>query len=161
MRGIIASALAAFLVLQPAVASASAPTSSDPFSRMFTWWNSAFKQENGFNAHGFRRFFTEDATLTLEGREVIHGIDQWVAHFRRIQASGAEVEIVVPFKTVFRQANKIYSYHVIRSRRQGKASCSLAAGHAVMKGAKIASITLVRAPMDPSQGPLDPQCRTD
>lgn len=161
MRGFIASVLAAFMFLQPAVASAATPTPNDPFSRMFAWWNAAFKQADGFTADGFRRFFTEDATLTLEGREVIHGIDQWVTHFHRIQASGAEVEIVVPFKTVFRQGDRIYSYHVIRSRRNGAASCSLAAGHAVMKGGKIASITLVRSPMDPAQGPLDPQCWTD
>ena len=69
--------------------------------------------------------------------------------------------IVVPFKTVFQQGDKIYCYHVIRSRRQGKASCSLAAGHAVVKRGKIASITLVRTVLDATKGPLDPECWTD
>ena len=94
-------------------------------------------------------------------RAVISGIDGWVSHFQKIQASGAQVEIVVPFKTVFQQGDKIYSYHVIRSRRQGKASCSLAAGHAVVKRGKIASITLVRTVLDATKGPLDPECWTD
>ncbi|MBB5686872.1 hypothetical protein [Sphingobium boeckii] len=150
-------ALTALALLQSAPAAAK----TDVFTNMFAWWNTAFKTEGGFNAPSFRKYFTEDATLTLEGKQAISGIDNWVSHFQAIQASGAEVEIVVPFKTVFQKGDKIYSYHVIRSRRAGKASCSLAAGHAVVKGGKIASITLVRATLDASKAPLDPQCWTD
>lgn len=138
-----------------------AAAKTDIFTGMFAWWNQAFKTEGGFNAPAFRKYFTEDATLTLEGKQAISGIDGWVSHFQAIQASGAQVEIVVPFKTVFQKGDKIYSYHVIRSRREGKASCSLAAGHAVVKGGKIASITLVRSALDGVKAPLDPQCWTD
>lgn len=157
MKPLLYSVLAGLLMFQAAPASAK----DDPFTAMFAWWNTAFKTKDGFTADGFRRHFTEDATLTLEGRQAIKGIDQWVAHFRRIQASGSEVEIVVPFKTVFSDGGHIYSYHVIRSRHAGKAACTLAAGHAVMAGDRIAAITLVRAPMDPAKGPLDPQCWTN
>jgi hypothetical protein len=157
MKKPVALALSALAILQPV----SAMAQSDVFSSMFAWWNTAFKTKEGFNAAAFRKYFTENATLTLEGHQAIRGIDNWVTHFRKIQASGAEVEIVVPFKTVFRQGDKIYTYHVIRSRRGGKASCTLAAGHAVVERGKIAAITLVRAPIDPAKGPLDPQCWTD
>jgi hypothetical protein len=105
----------------------SATPSSDPLSRMFAWWDVAFRQKDGFTAEAFRRYFTDDATLTLEGKTVIHGIPEWVEHFRTIQASGREVEIVVPFKQVFRSGDRIFTYHVIRSRGHGEVSCSLAA----------------------------------
>jgi hypothetical protein len=157
MKSLFSSAIAVLLMLQPATAWAK----DDPFTAMFAWWNAAFKTSDGFTADAFRKHFTEDATLTLEGRQAIKGVDNWVTHFRRIQASGSEVEIVVPFKTVFRAGDHIYSYHVIRSRRNGEVGCTIAAGHAVMAGERIASVTLVRAPMDPAKGPLDPQCWTN
>ena len=109
----------------------------------------------------FLKFFTPDATLILEGRTVITGVEGWAKHFQRIQAGGGEVEIVVPFKEVFEKDGLIYNYHVIRSRRNGKAACSLAAGHAVVTDGKIASIVLVRSDLDPAKGPLDPQCWTN
>jgi hypothetical protein len=151
--------LSSFTFAMPVQAQAEPAT--DPLSRMFLWWDQAFKTPGGFTAEAFSRYFTPDATLTLEGHTVVRGVDQWVTHFRKIQASGSQVEIVVPFKHVFRQGDNIYTYHVIRSRRDGKTGCVLAAGHAVMKGPKIAAITLVRMPMDPAKGPLDPQCWTD
>ena len=139
-------------------AQAKAPT--DALSKMFIWWDAAFKTPGAYTPENFSKFFTPDATLTLEGKTVIHGVAEWATHFQKIQASGSEVEIVVPFKQVFQQGSKIYTYHVIRSRRNGQVGCVLAAGHAEMRGSKIASITLVRMPMDPAKGPLDPQCWT-
>jgi hypothetical protein len=140
-------------------ASQAAPApSSDALSKMFIWWNQAFKTPGAYTADAFRKHFTEDATLILEGREVIHGVDQWATHFQRIQAGGGEVEIVVPFKDVFQKGNKIYNYHVIRSRRDGKVGCSLAAGHAELRGGKIASIVLVRAEVDVTKDTVDPLC---
>jgi len=130
----------------------------DMLSKMFIWWDQAFKTPGAYTADNFSKFFTSDATLVLEGRTVISGVDEWATHFQRIQASGAEVEIVVPFKEVLEKNGIIYTYHVIRSRRGGKASCSLAAGHATLRDGKISSIVLVRAALDPAKGPLDPQC---
>jgi hypothetical protein len=132
--------------------------SSDPLSQMFVWWNDAFKKPGSYTPEAFRKHFTEDATLILEGREVIHGVQEWAEHFQRIQAGGGDVEIVVPFKEVFRQGNKIYTYHVIRSRRDGKLGCSLAAGHALIRDGRIASIVLVRSDLDVAKGPLDSAC---
>lgn len=152
-------AVAASLALAPAAQAADAKA-SDKLSQMFVWWNAAFKTPGAYTAENFRKHFTEDATLVLEGREVIRGVEQWATHFQKIQSGGGEVEIVVPFKNVFQKGDWIYNYHVIRSRRDGKTSCSLAAGHAVLKGGKISSIVLVRATLDPAKGPLDPQCWT-
>ena len=157
------SASPAFAAAPAAHASAQARTAhaGDVLSRFFVWWNDTFKKPGGYTAEAFGQWFTPDATLVLEGKEVIRGLDGWAAHFQRIQAGGGDVEIVVPFKTVFRSGDHIYTYHVIRSRRDGKVACSLAAGHAVLKGDRIASIVLVRSTLDPAKGPLDPQCWTN
>ena len=156
--GLVASIAAVLIGFASPVAAAKPAT--DAVSRMFTWWDQAFKTPGAFTAANFSKYFTPDATLDLDGKTVIHGVDQWAAHFQKIQASGANVEIVVPFKEVFVSGDKIYTYHVIRSRRAGVASCSLAAGHAVMRGDKIASIALVRSVLDPAKGPIDPECWT-
>ena len=131
---------------------------ADPVSRMFTWWNAAFRQPDGFTAAAFRQYFTEDATLTINGDAVIHGIPEWVSHFRKIQAGGREVEIVVPFKDVFTAGDRVFTYHVIRSRGGGTVSCMLAAGDAVLRDGKIASIMLVRAPLDATDRTKEPTC---
>lgn len=154
--GLIFAALAAAVAV-PAQAEKPA---TDAVSKMFVWWDQAFKTPGAFTAANFGKHFTPDATLTLEGRTVIHNLHEWATHFQKIQASGADVEIVVPFKEVFEKDGLIYTYHVIRSRRNGETSCALAAGHAAMRDGKIASITLVRHTIDPAKEPLDPQCWT-
>jgi ketosteroid isomerase-like protein len=129
----------------------------DPISRMFAWWNAAFKIRGAYTESAFARHFTPDAELIVDGRLVARGLDAWARHFQGIQAEGGEAEIVLPFKEVFRQADRLYTYHVIRARRNGELTCMLAAGHAVMRDDKIASITLVRAELDPV---LEAACRT-
>ena len=142
------------------VAVAAPEPSGDTLSRFFVWWNQTFKQPGGYTAEGFGQWFTADATLVLEGKEVIRGLDGWAKHFQKIQAGGGDVEIVVPFKRVFQRGDRIYTYHVIRSRRDGKLACSLAAGHAELRGGKIATIVLVRSDLDPAKGQTDPECWT-
>ncbi|TKD50746.1 hypothetical protein [Sphingomonas baiyangensis] len=156
---IAACSIAAIFAAVPSGAQPQAPA-TDALSRMFLWWNQAFKTPGAFTAANFSKHFTPDATLTLEGRTVIRGVEQWETHFQKIQSGGGDVEIVVPFKEVFEKDGRIYNYHVIRSRRDGKVGCSLAAGHADLRDGKIAAITLVRSELDPAKGPLDPQCWT-
>jgi SnoaL-like domain len=131
---------------------------SDPVSRMFAWWNDAFRTPGEYNEAAFAEHFTPDAELIIDGRLVTRGLSGWARHFQAIQAGGGEAEIVLPFKEVFQHADKVYTYHVIRARRNGLATCMLAAGHAVIRDGKIASISLVRTVLDPASGPLDPAC---
>jgi len=142
-------------------AAASAVPATDALSKFFLWWNEAYKTPGAYTADGFRKHLTEDSTLILEGRTAITGVEQWARHFQEIQKGGGDVELVVPFKAVFQKGDIIYNYHVIRSRRDGKTECSLAAGHAIVKGGKIASIVLVRADLDPAKGQTDPECYSD
>jgi hypothetical protein len=153
--------LAIVVLCAHAVTAAAAPEpSGDTLSRFFVWWNATFKVPGGYTPAAFGEWFTPDATLVLEGKEVIRGLDGWAAHFQRIQSGGGDVEIVVPFKRVFQEDDRIYTYHVIRSRRDGALSCALAAGHAELRGGKISTIVLVRSTLDPAKGPMDPECWT-
>lgn len=143
-------------------APARADAPKDPLETMFAWWDEAFKTPGAYTQEAFERFFTEDATLTLNGKVAIRGTAEWAKHFQAIQGRGGIVEIVVPFKHAFRSGDMLYTYHIIRSRRnEGLPMCMLAAGHAVMRGDKIASITLVRHPLDPAKGETDPACWTE
>lgn len=171
LKGLRAAACSVLLLGAPVAADAQAanqggavqqPAAADDIlSGMFAWWDEAFTTPGAYSAENFGRYFTDDATLIINGQTVIDGIDQWVSHFQGIQSRGGVVEIVVPFKEVIDSGDRIYTYHVIRSRRGGKAACSLAAGHADVRDGKIASIVLVRSPLDPAEDTLDPQCWTD
>jgi hypothetical protein len=134
---------------------------NDKLSKFFLWWNAAYKTPGAYTPENFAKHLTEDATLILEGKTAISGVQQWATHFQKIQSGGGDVELVVPFKAVFTKGNMIYNYHVIRSRRAGVTECALAAGHAVVKGGKIASIVLVRADLDKAKGQTDPECYPD
>lgn len=153
------AAASAVLLLTIAPAHAGDPArGTDAISVFFKWWNEAYKQPGAYTPEAFGRYLTPDATLVLEGREVIRGLDAWALHFQKIQSGGGEVELVVPFKEGFQKGDRIYTYHVINSRRDGKVSCSLAAGHAQVRGGKLATIVLVRKTLDPERDVLDPQC---
>lgn len=130
----------------------------DILSRMFIWWNGAYTVPGSYTEEAFSAFFTPDATLTLNGRRSITGVAQWAERFQDIQALGGEVEIVVPFKVVFAADDKIYTYHVIRSRRTEGIGCMLAAGHATVRDGLIASIDLVRSELTPEQRRVEPLC---
>lgn len=155
----LSAAIATLSLWAGAPAHAAEPArGTDALSRFFTWWNEAFEVPGSYTAEAFGRHLTPDATLVLEGREVIRGLDDWATHFQKIQSGGGDVELVVPFKEEFQRGDRIYTYHVIRSRRDGKVACSLAAGHAVLRDGRIASIVLVRKELDPERDVLDPQC---
>ena len=122
----------------------------DPVSRMFSWWNEAYKTPGAYTEEAFGVYFTDDAELIIDGRLVTRGLGGWAKHFQAIQAAGGAAEIVVPFKEVFQVGEKIYTYHLIRASRDGTAMRMLAAGHAILRNGKIASISLVRTVLDPS-----------
>jgi len=150
------TAIAALLVTAAPVLAK--PAQADVLTRMFTWWNGRMASHQPFDRAGFARFFTDDAVLRIDGVAVASGIDALTAHFQKIQSSGAEVEIVLPFARSFTTPDHIYTYHVIRSRRAGVASCLLAAGHADLTGGRIREVSLVRSPIKPQSSPIADAC---
>lgn len=150
--------LAVLLLLASLPASAAEGKKLDRLSEMFVWWDQAYKTPGAFTEDAFRKYFTEDAKLILEGKVATSGIAGWAKHFQKIQSGGGQVEIVVPFKTYFQSGNWIYTQHIINSRRDGKVACVLAAGHAELRNNKIAVVNLVRVPLDPASEAYDPAC---
>lgn len=146
----------ATLILAAASSANAAPGAgeADAMTRMFTWWNQAFTQPQGFTAEAFSKYFTADAELIIDGKLSAQGIDHLVEHFRRIQVSGLQVHIEVPFKQGFSQGELISTYHVINLRKEGKPLCQLAAGYGVVREGKLAEVNLVRSVTDHSVEPL-------
>lgn len=116
----------------------------------------AIKTPGAFTEDGFSVYFTKDAPLIIDGIEVMQGPAGWAERFfQMIRQITDKVEIVLPFRHSFQKDDQIYTYHIIRSRAQGKVSCMLAADHANLAADKIGSVTLVRAEIDPAS---DPDC---
>lgn len=141
--------------------SAAGAETNDPLSVMFSWWNVSIRDHVPFDRTGFAHYFTDDAVLEIDGVPVALGIAALTAHFRAIQDSGAQVEIVLPFVRKMVSGERIYTYHVIRSRRAGVARCMLAAGHADLSRGRIKSISLVRSVIRPGSSQVAKACWTN
>ena len=115
-----------------------ADNSDNVLVRMFAWWNAAIKDPNGFTEEAFRRYYTEDAAIVINGKERVRGIKPLVEHFRKIQQRTEMVEIVLPFEEGFESGNRIFTYHRIRARADGIDSHSHVMGYAIVEDGKIA-----------------------
>ncbi len=124
------------------------PQNTDELSKMFTWWNAAFLTQGAYTPDAFRKYFTEDAVLIIDGAVSTKGVDGWAQHFQRIQSGDGNVEIVLPFRKVAKVGNTIYTYHIIRNIKSGVRGCLLAAGYATVVDNKISEVVLVRSPID-------------
>ena len=58
MAAVIAAALLGSVTSRTARAD-----TPDPLVAMFVWWNGAYKQNDGFTAESFSRYFTPDAVM--------------------------------------------------------------------------------------------------
>ncbi|KQX20094.1 MULTISPECIES: hypothetical protein [unclassified Sphingomonas] len=154
-----AMVLAIAPVLVPATASAqqqsfSAPSKDDVVSRMFVWWNAAFKDPEGFTPQAFGRYFTEDAVMRINGTNRAKGLTDLAARFRMIQKSVDAVEIKVPFVEAFSSpdGSKIFTYHLEEAVEKGKPSHSMVMGYAEIRDGKIALINFLS--MEGQPGPV-------
>jgi len=118
--------------------SAAAGQGEDLLVAMFDWWNHAIRDPEGFTASAFRRYYTEDAAIVINGEERVRGIEAMVKHFRDIQQRVESVEIVLPFEEGFESGNRVFTYHLIRARENGMDRLSHVMGYAVIEDGKIA-----------------------
>ena len=68
---------------------------------MFAWWNEAMLDPDGFTAEGFGRFYTRDARLIVNGQLRSDSLESMAAHYRRIQAMPATVQMALPVDDAF------------------------------------------------------------
>ena len=148
----MAVVIAATLLGSVASRSARADT-PDPLVAMFVWWNSAYKQKDGFTAQSFSRYFTPDAVMRINGKERCRGLDDLAQHFRDIQAKTEMVVIDLPFIDEFASPNgdRIFTHHFVRAREHGQDSRERVMGYASIKDGKISLINFVSVP-DPPPG---------
>jgi len=125
----------------------------DPLVAMFVWWNSAYKQKDGFTAQSFSRYFTPDAVMRINGKDRCRGLDDLAQHFRDIQAKTEMVVIDLPFIDEFASSNgdRIFTHHFVRAREHGQDSRERVMGYASIKDGKISLINFVSVP-DPPPG---------
>jgi ketosteroid isomerase-like protein len=125
----------------------------DPLVAMFVWWNSAYKQKDGFTAQSFSRYFTPDAVMRINGKDRCRGLDDLAQHFRDIQAKTEMVVIDLPFIDEFTSPNgdRIFTHHFVRAREHGQDSRERVMGYASIKDGKISLINFVSVP-DPPPG---------
>jgi len=148
----MAVVIAATLLGSVASRSARADT-ADPLVAMFVWWNTAYKQKDGFTAQSFSRYFTPDAVMRINGKERCRGLDDLAQHFRDIQAKTEMVVIDLPFIDEFASPNgdRIFTHHFVRAREHGQDSRERVMGYASIKDGKISLINFVSVP-DPPPG---------
>ena len=155
----ILAALALFsMTATPSIAAPastfSKPAAHDPLSRMFIWWNAAFKDPNGFTPEAFGRYFTADAVMRINGTDRAKGLADMATRFRMIQGSVDAVEIKVPFVEAFSSpdGSKVFTYHLEESSKDGKASHGMVMGYAEIRDGKIALVNFLS--MDGQPGPM-------
>jgi limonene-1,2-epoxide hydrolase len=138
----------------PSPAAAGPVATGDALSRMFEWWNAAFKQPNGFTPEAFGRYFTPDAVMRINGTDRAKGLVALAARFRIIQSKVESVEIRLPFVTTFASADgtKLFTYHLEDAVEHGKAAHSMVMGYAELRGDKIALINFLS--MEGQPGPI-------
>ncbi len=143
----IVAAMLAGLLMAP-WGSYAAAAHHDLLTDMFVWWNSAYKQPDGFTPAAFAKYFTPDAVLRVNGVERCKGLAQWAAHFRDIQAHTQLVEIELPFIDEFESpgGERIFTHHLVKARERGKDSVERVMGYAAIENGKIALINFVSVP---------------
>lgn len=133
----------------------SGPVDTDVVTRMFNWWNQAIKDPNGFTPEAFSRYFTDDATLRINGTNRAKGLTDLAARFRKIQASVDAVEIHTPFVEAFSSpdGSKVFTYHLETGVQNGKRSESMVMGYVELRDGKIALVNFLSVEGQP--GPMD------
>jgi molybdate-binding protein len=145
-RKIVAGMVAGLLMAPWGLCAAAAH--HDPLTDMFVWWNSAYKQPDGFTPAAFAKYFTPDAVLRVNGVDRCKGLAQWAAHFRDIQAHTQLVEIELPFIDEFesRSGDRIVTHHLVKAREHGKDSLQRVMGYAAIENGRISLINFVSVP---------------
>jgi hypothetical protein len=127
---------------------------TDPLVAMFVWWNSAYRQKDGFTAESFSRYFTADAVMRINGKIRCKGVADLARHFRDIQAHTEMVVIELPFLDEFASphGDRIFTHHFVDARAQGVDSRERVMGYAAIKNGKISMIDFVSVPDTPASG---------
>ena len=87
-------------------------------TRMFRWWNEAYRQD-AFTEEAFAEHFSEDVVLIVNGDVRARGLEELTSHFRRIKRATQAVEIELPLDETFTSQDKIFGHYRARSKVEG------------------------------------------
>ena len=90
----------------------------DALTRMFRWWNEAYRMD-AFTEEAFAEHFSQDAVMVINGDVRARGLDELAAHFQRVKASTQSVEIELPMDESFTSQDKIFGHYRARARVDG------------------------------------------
>lgn len=123
----------------------------DLLTRMFIWWDAAFKDPNGFTPEAFSRYYTDDAVMRINGTDRAKGLNALAERFRMIQSKTSVVDIKVPFVESFSSPDgrQIFTYHLIDAVEDGKPSHEMVMGYATIRDGKIALINFLSVTGEP------------
>lgn len=109
----------------------------DPLTRMFAWWNQAYREPDGFREEALAAFFAPEAEMWINGECRASGLDGLAGRFRTVQAGTDEVVVELPFLDGFASADgrRIYTRHRVRFTAEGKAGGELVGGWAAVDSA--------------------------
>jgi len=129
----------------------SQPRADDALTRMFRWWNQAFKDPKGFTPQAFGDYFTADAVMRINGTDRAKGLEALATRFRMIQSRASAVEIKLPFVEAFSSPDgtKIFTYHLIDAVDGGKPGHEMVMGYAEVKDGKIALVNFLSVEGEP------------
>ncbi len=68
---------------------------------MFSWWNEAMADPDGFTAAAFGQFYSDDARLIVNGQLRADSLEGLAAHYRRIQSLPATIRMALPVDDAF------------------------------------------------------------
>lgn len=122
-----------------------AAENDDPLTRMFVWWNEAYRLPDAFTEAGFARYFTGDAELIVNGEMRAQGLAGLASRFRDVRRLTDSVRIELPFIDSFTSADgsRLYTRHRAHAVVRGKAETELISGWAELRGELIRRIDFV------------------
>ncbi len=135
-------------LLLPATAWPETPRPGHVLTAMFEWWNEAYQDPEGFTAEAFAQYFDDDAVMVINGNARGPGPAAIARHFRTIQASVDEVEILLPFREGFDDGARTFTYHYTRARVDGELRHSRVMGYALIRDGRIALIDFINLPIE-------------
>jgi hypothetical protein len=75
---------------------------------MFSWWNEAMADPDGFTAAAFGQFYSDDARLIVNGQLRSDTLEGMAAHYRRIQALPATIRMALPVDEAFATTDRAF-----------------------------------------------------
>ncbi|MEX1146743.1 MAG: nuclear transport factor 2 family protein [Sphingomonadales bacterium] len=115
----------------------------NPIVRMFTWWNRAFGEVDGFTPQAFADHYTSDGELVVNGNLRGRGPEALARHYRNLQDSFDTIRMVLPVIDDFSCTDRAFVQCVTEAVRDGKTIREEAMAAATIRDGRIAHLKVI------------------